>query len=56
MQDIMCWCEHVCMEIVNVLVNRTGALLGACTYTSTGKKYALIREMRLIKSAFSMQA
>ena len=31
---------------------RTGALLGACAYTSTGKKYALIREMRLIKSAF----
>ena len=30
----------------------TGALLGACAYTSTGKKYALIREMRLIKSAF----
>ena len=31
---------------------RTGALLGACAYTSTGNKYALIREMRLIKSAF----
>ena len=31
---------------------RTGVLLGACAYTSTGKKYALIREMRLIKSAF----
>ena len=31
---------------------RTGALLGACAYTYTGKKYALIREMRLIKSAF----
>ena len=31
---------------------RTGALLGACAYTSTGKKYALICEMRLIKSAF----
>ena len=30
----------------------TGALLGACAYTSTGKKYALICEMRLIKSAF----
>ena len=28
------------------------ALLGACAYASTGKKYALIREMRLIKSAF----
>ena len=31
---------------------RTGALLGACAYISTGKKYALIREMRLIKCAF----
>ena len=27
-------------------------LLGACAYTSTGKKYALIHEIRLIKSAF----
>ena len=36
-------------------VYRTGMLLGACTYTFTGKKYALIREMHLIKSAFSMQ-
>ena len=30
----------------------TGALLGACAYTSTGKNYALIRKMRLIKNAF----
>ena len=37
---------------VDILKYRTGALLGACAYTSTGKKYALIREMRLIKSAF----
>ena len=38
--------------MVLVLKYRTGVLLGECAYTSTGKKYALIREMRLIKSAF----
>ena len=31
---------------------RTGALLSACAYISTGMKYALICEMRLIKSTF----
>ena len=31
---------------------RTGLLLGACAYTSTGKKFVLIHEMHLIKSAF----
>ena len=38
--------------MVLVLKYRTGTLLGTCAYTSTGKKYVLIREMRLIKSAF----
>ena len=42
---------HTCI-VLFVADYRTGALLGACTYTSTEKKYALIREMRLIKSAF----
>ena len=27
---------------------RTGTLIGACAYISTARKYALIREMRLI--------
>ena len=42
-----------CYFILQPVYNyRTGALLGACACTSTGKKYALIREMHLIKSAF----
>ena len=45
--------NYVCLRIqYKGLYYRTGALLGACAYTSTGKKYALIREMCLIKSAF----
>ena len=41
------------VRAMNRILNyHTGALLGACAYTSTGKKCSLIREMRLIKSAF----
>ena len=29
---------------------RAGALIGACAYISTARKYALIREMRLIRN------
>ena len=35
----------------SIIIPYSSALLGTCAYTSTGKKYALIREMRLIKSA-----
>ena len=43
----------LCHTFMDIEANyRTGSLLGSCATTCTGRKYALIREMRLIKSAF----
>ena len=50
--DVVGWLVWGSSKIGALRIELFLLLPPACAYTSTGKKYALIREMRLIKSAF----
>ena len=44
--------SNTMLNLYLAIIYRTGALLCACAYISTGKKYVLIHEIRLLKSTF----